>query len=128
METDTSPTNPLRLVADSTIKNYDTGPAVRDLWPKGPNSMSNLLKVTLRKRCYSVALVSDLSKEYPSIRTSEKESKMKFVRSGQETRYINSNIWNQARIKKDLFKYFLTGQETRIFTINIPFQEENEII
>jgi hypothetical protein len=53
---------------------------------------------------------------------------MKFVRLGQETRYLDSYFFNQARIKKDLFKYFLTGQESIIFTINIFFQEENKII
>ena len=56
------------------------------------------------------------------------KSKIRFTRSGQETRYLYSYFWNQARIKKDLFKYFLKGQETRIFTIKIPFQEENKII
>jgi hypothetical protein len=53
---------------------------------------------------------------------------MKLARSGQETKYLYSYFCNQARIEKDVFKYFLTVQETRIFHIKIPFQEENEII
>ena len=52
---------------------------------------------------------------------------MMFARSGQETRYLNSYFWNQARIKKDFFKFYLSGQESRILTIKNPFQEEFEI-
>ena len=33
---DTSNTTPLRLVANSALKNCSTGPSVNDLWPKGP--------------------------------------------------------------------------------------------
>jgi hypothetical protein len=64
---DTSTTTPLRLVANSATKNCNTGPAVNDLWPKRPNSLSSLLRVMLRWRCYTVALVWDLSKANHSI-------------------------------------------------------------
>ena len=51
VEKDTSTTTPLRMVANSATKNCNTGPAVNDLWPKGPNSLSNLLRVMLGWRC-----------------------------------------------------------------------------
>ena len=73
VEKDISTTTPLRMVANSATKN--TGPAVNDLWPKGPISLSNLFWVMVRWRCYPVALVWDLSmsKAYNSIHTSKKE-------------------------------------------------------
>ena len=52
---------------------------------------------------------------------------MKFARSGQETTYLYSYYWNQARFEEDLFKFPSTGQESRILTIKIPFQEEIKI-
>jgi hypothetical protein len=61
VEKDTSTTTPLRLVANSATKNWNTSPAVNDLWPKGQKSLSSLLRVMLRWRCYPVALVWDLS-------------------------------------------------------------------
>ena len=56
--------------------------------------------------------------------SNSEESKMSFARSGQETRYLNSYFWNQATIKKGLFKFSLSDQESRILTIKNPFQEE----
>ena len=57
VEKDASTTTPLRLVANSALKNCNTGPSVNDLWPKGPNSLSNLVEVLLRWRSYPVAVV-----------------------------------------------------------------------
>lgn len=57
VDNDHSATTPLRLVANSTVKNFSTGPSANDLWPKGPNSINNLLKVLFRWRTYEVALV-----------------------------------------------------------------------
>ena len=41
---DTSSSTPLRMVADRALKNYKIGPSLNNLLPKGPNSLSNLLK------------------------------------------------------------------------------------
>ena len=79
VEKDTSVTTPLRMVANSATKNCNTGPSVNDLWPKGPNSLSNLLKVLLRWRCYQVALVWDLSKAYHSIHTTKREKFLRLI-------------------------------------------------
>ena len=49
------------------------------------------------------------------------ESKMKFARSGQETR---SYFWN--RTSRKIFSNF-PGQESRIWTIKFPFQEDIKI-
>ena len=89
VEKDSSTTTPLRLVANSATKNCNTGPAVNDLWPKGPNSLSTLLKVMLRCRCYPVALVWDLSKAYHSIYTSRRE------------RFLRLIVWRFGNIKAE---------------------------
>jgi hypothetical protein len=79
VEKDTYTTTPLRMVANSATNNCNTGPAVNDLWPKGPNSLSNLLRMILRWRCYPLALVWNLSKAYHSIHTSEKEKFLRLI-------------------------------------------------
>ena len=79
VEKDSSNTTPLRLVANSALKNCNTGPSVNDLWPKGPNSLSNLFKVFAKWRNYPVALVWDLTKAYHSIHTSVKEKFLRLV-------------------------------------------------
>jgi hypothetical protein len=41
----------------------------------------------------------------PNFQTSEAmENKMKFVKSGQEAKYLISYFWNWARIKTDILK------------------------
>ena len=76
---DTSTTTPLRMVANCALKNNNTGPSANDLWPKGPNSLSNLVEVWIRWRCYEKAVVWDLAKAYQSIRTTEKEKFLRLV-------------------------------------------------
>ena len=79
VENDASTTTPLRLVANSALKNCNTGPSVNDLWPKGPNSLSNLVEVLLRWRSYPVAVVWDLTKAYHSIFTSPTERFLRLI-------------------------------------------------
>ena len=79
VDSDHSATTPLRLVANSAVKNCSTGPSANDLWPKGPNSINNLLKVLIRWRTYPVALVFDLSKAYQSILTTNREKFLRLV-------------------------------------------------
>ena len=89
VEKDNSVTTPLRMVANSATKNCNTGPSVNDLWPKGPNSLSNLLKVLLRWRCYQVALVWDLSKAYRSIHTTKREKFLRLI------------VWRFGKLKEE---------------------------
>ena len=65
--------------------------------------------------------------DFGNIVPGAEESKMRFARSGQETRYSNSHFWNRSRIKKDLFKFSLSGRESRILTIKNPSQDEIKI-
>ena len=76
---DNSASTPLRLVANSAVKNCSTGPSANDMWPKGPNSINNLLKVFCRWRTYETAVVFDLSKAYQSVQTTEREKFLRLV-------------------------------------------------
>ena len=72
-----SKSTPVRLVADSAMKNNFQGPSLNDILPKGPNALSDLHSVMLRSRTYETRIVFDLEKAYHCIRTGEKE---KFLR------------------------------------------------
>ena len=89
VEKETSTTTPLRMVSNSALKNCNTGPSVNDLWPKGPNSLSNLFDVFIRWRCYPVAVVWDLTKAYHSIHTSLIEKFLRLV------------VWRMGETEKD---------------------------
>ena len=79
VEKESSRTTPLRLVANCAIKNCSTGPSANDLWPKGPNSINNLLQVMLRWRMYVKAFVYDLHKAYQSVFTTLRERFLRLV-------------------------------------------------
>ena len=66
-----------RMVSNSSMPNAGTGPAVNQLWPKGPNLLKQALKIFLRFRMQEVAIVFDLTKAYWSVETTEDE---KFLR------------------------------------------------
>ena len=92
VENDGSTTTHLWLVANSATQNFNTGLAVNDLWSRGPNSLLSLLRVTLRCRCYSMAVVWDLSKAYHSISTSRRE------------RFLRLIVWRfDRRVMEDLW-------------------------
>ena len=42
VEKEKSESTPLRMVANSALKNCSTGPSANDLWPKGPKSLNSL--------------------------------------------------------------------------------------
>ena len=79
VEKESSTTTPLRIVSNSALKNCNTGPSVNDLWPKGPNSLSNLFDVFIRWRFYVIAVVWDIAKAYHSILTTITEKFLRLV-------------------------------------------------
>ena len=86
------------MVVNSATKNCNTGPAVNDLWPKGPNSLSSLLRVMLRWKRYPTALVWDMSKVYHSIHTSVKEKFLRLIVWGFGKLEKNWSTWGFDRI------------------------------
>ena len=55
------------------------------------------------------------------------ERKMKFARSGQETRYLYSLFFGIKKIKERSFQVFRNRSRIKKNTIKIPFQEEINI-
>ena len=62
-----SVTTPLRVVTNSSFNNC--GNSLNSCLPKGPNSLNDMLAITLRFRCHEQAFMFDLSKAYNTMRT-----------------------------------------------------------
>ena len=62
-----SASTPLRVVTNSSFKNGKY--SLNDLLPKGPNSLNDMLEVTVRFRSYESVFAYDLSKAYNTMRT-----------------------------------------------------------
>ena len=62
-----SVSTPLRVVTNSSFKNGKY--SLNDLLPKGPNSLNDMLEVTVRFRAYEKVFGYDLSKAYNTMRT-----------------------------------------------------------
>ena len=74
---ESSTSTPLRLVVNSSLKYR--GKCLNDILMKGPNTLNDLFTVQLRWRCYTVAVVCDMSKMYHSIRTTKIEKHLRRV-------------------------------------------------
>jgi hypothetical protein len=74
VEKESSVSTPLRIVWNGALKKCSTGPSCNDLCPKGTNSINNLFVVFICWRCYTIALVWDLSKAYNAIITSKQDN------------------------------------------------------
>ena len=74
-------TTKLRLVSNSSLKNSGRGPSPNSVWPKGPfgGGLQPLHEVLLRFRSYEVALHSDLTKMFHSVRTGPEEMFMRLM-------------------------------------------------
>ena len=62
-----SVTTPLRVVTNSSFNN--SGNSLNSCLPKGPNSLNDMLGITLRFRCHCCGFMYDLSKAYNTMRT-----------------------------------------------------------
>ena len=62
-----STSTPLRVVTNSSFKNGKF--SLNDLLPKGPNSLNDMLEVTLRFRAYEKVFAYDLAKAYNTMKT-----------------------------------------------------------
>ena len=62
-----SVTTPLRVVTNSSFNNQ--GNSLNSCLPKGPNSLNDMMGITLRFRCHEQAFMYDLSKAYNTMRT-----------------------------------------------------------
>ena len=62
-----STSTPLRVVTNSSFKNGKY--SLNDLLPKGPNSLNDMLEVTVRFRAYEKVFAYDLSKAYNTMKT-----------------------------------------------------------
>ena len=62
-----SVTTPLRVVTNSSFNNQ--GNSLNSCLPKGPNSLNDMMAITLRFRCHEQAFMYDLSKAYNTMRT-----------------------------------------------------------
>ena len=78
-----------RMVSNSSMPNAGTGPAVNELWPKGPNLLKPALKIFLRFRTHEVGVVFDLTKAYWSVETTEEE------------KFLRLLLWRWGREEKD---------------------------
>ena len=63
-----SVTTPLRVVTNSSFNN--AGNSLNSCLPKGPNSLNDVIGITLRFRAHEKAFMYDLSKAYNTMRTS----------------------------------------------------------
>ena len=62
-----SVTTPLRVVTNSSFNNH--GNSLNSCLPKGPNSLNDMMAITIRFRCYEQAFMFDLSKAYNTMKT-----------------------------------------------------------
>ena len=63
-----SSSTPLHVVTNSSFKNGKY--SLNDILPKGPNSLNDMLEVTLQFRAYEKVFAYDLAKAYNSMKTS----------------------------------------------------------
>ena len=75
---DDSATTPFRIVTNSSLSNRN-GVSVNSILMKGPNSLSDQWSVLNQWRAYEVALCSDVTKAYYSLRTGEVEKHIRRV-------------------------------------------------
>ena len=62
-----SKSTPCRVVTNSSFNNG--GHSLNSCLPKGPNSLNDMLAITLRFRCHPLVFMFDLSKAYNTMRT-----------------------------------------------------------
>jgi len=74
-----SPTTPLRVVTNTSLKNVNAKLSPNDCMQVGPNALSSLLEVLVGFRMYEVALVYDMTKAYQSIATGEVEKHVRRI-------------------------------------------------
>ena len=74
-----SASTPVRVVTNSSFKNGKY--SLNDILPKGPNSLNDMLEVTVRFRAYEKALAFDLAKAYNTMKT------------GLTERHVRRLIW-----------------------------------
>ena len=87
-----STTTPLRIVTNSSLSDRN-GNSLNSILMKGPNSLSDQRDVISRWRCYEVALSSDFTKAYFSMKTGELE----------------------MHVRRVVWRYGKTGEKWRIF-------------
>ena len=73
-----SSTTPIRIVSNSSLSNRN-GVSLNSILMKGPNSLSDQWSVITQWRSYEVALVSDITKAYHTMRTGEREKHVRRV-------------------------------------------------
>lgn len=64
-----SPTTPLRLVTNSSLKDPKTGFSLNDLLCKGPNCLAQTYEILLRFRTHKKGLIADITKAYYAMLT-----------------------------------------------------------
>ena len=74
-----SPTTPLRVVTNTSLKNQNAKLSPNDCMQVGPNALSSLIEVLVGFRMYEVALVYDMTKAYQSIATGEVEKHVRRI-------------------------------------------------
>ena len=72
VENEDSATTPLRIVSNSSLSDKN-GVSLNSILMKGPNTLSNQWEILNRWRTYQVAMCSDVTKAYWSLRTGEVE-------------------------------------------------------
>ena len=89
-----SKTTPCRVVTNSSFDNG--GHSLNSCLPKGPNSLNDMLAITLRFRCHEISFMYDLSKAYNSMRTGMIERHLRrFV-----WRYSEDEDWQDFAIDR----------------------------
>ena len=96
-----SVTTPLRVVTNSSFNNH--GNSLNSCLPKGPNSLNDMMAITLRFRCYEKVFMFDLSKAYNTMRTGVVEKHLRrFV-----WRFSEEEDWVDYAIDKVVLGIYL---------------------
>ena len=90
-----SSTTPVRIVFNSSASYM--GHALNDYWAKGPDFVNNLYGILIRFREYPVAIATDISKMYNSIRLSSRDQ------------HVHRYLWRDLQTDQEPHHYALTA-------------------
>ena len=72
-----SGSTPLRIVANSALKNCHNGKSLNECMDRGPNTLTDITQVLIKWRGFEETLLYDLSKAYQSLRVGDLERNLR---------------------------------------------------
>ena len=94
-------TTPYRVVVNSSLDNNNQGISVNEMWPKGPNSLTPLIKVVVKWRSSKRVVVWDLSKCYQRMWTPGPHTGNSLTRE----RHCRRLIWRFGNKEEDFIVF-----------------------